>query len=259
MPDDPKTRTRVVVEEVSAPPEAVPEPITTSSVIPETVESKIEIPEKTTEAPVPVETPKPEVVPTETPVEEPKIEEPKAEESKVVSEVEPTKPTVKSGSGTNPLLIIIPGVLLLGALLGGIVFYQRGISSETAVATPTPIPLAYNNTAASPTPDTASTSGTTLDLTKYPINVLNGSGTPGQAGVVKDLLTTGGFTVSGTGNADTYDFTKTVIKAKADVPAAFLTQVSTTLSKDYVMDVNGTLATSSADEVQVIVGSTKAE
>jgi hypothetical protein len=238
MPEDIKTNKRMVVEEVAALEEPTPAETPAAPVVEAKTQEAVES--------EPVVEPEP-----------PKVEEKPAEETKVVSEVESTKPetAVKVAKGTNPLIIIIPGVLLLGALLGGIVFYQRGISSEeTIVSTPTPN---YENTTASPSP--SATAGAVLDLTKYPINIKNGSGISGQANVVKDLLVTAGFTVSGTGNAESYDFTKTVIKAKADVPEAFLTQLSTALSKSYVVDTNQSLATSSSNMVEVVVGSTKAE
>ncbi len=163
-------------------------------------------------------------------------------------------PEIKNPGGTNPLVVIIPGIFLLGALLGGIYFYQKGTNFSPA---PTPTPAPIDQTVATPVPSAQPV--LTADLGKYPINILNGSGTPGEAGKVKTILTGGGFSVSGTGNASSYDFTKTVIKAKADVPAAFLSQLSALLSKTYVLDANQTLATSSADKVQVIVGSTKAK
>ncbi len=163
-------------------------------------------------------------------------------------------PEIKNPGGTNPLVVIIPGIFLLGALLGGIYFYQK---STNSLPTPTPTPTSTDEVTVTPVPSTAPLQ--TADLSKYPINILNGSGTPGEAGKVKTILTGGGFSISGTGNAGSYDFTKTVIKAKADVPAAFLSQLSALLSKTYVLDANQTLATSSADKVQVIVGSTKAK
>jgi hypothetical protein len=236
MPGDVKTRKRMVVEEIE-PVEEIKEKVeelqTITKDINESVEKSAEVQEDLAKAAEEVVTATEKVVPTET---------------------EPTIPAVKSSGGPNPLIIIVPGIFLLGALLGGIVFYQHRISLGTALSTPTPL-LTYNNTTASPTASPAAK----LNLTKYPVNVMNGSGTPGQAGVVKDLLVTAGFTVSGTGNAASYDFTKTVIKAKADVPAAFLTQLSAALSKSYLMDTNQSLATSSANEVEVIVGSTKAQ
>lgn len=249
MPDDntfhDKTRKRMVVEEVGTPTETVnTEPVeeikekveelqTLTQDISQSVEKSADVQEEIAKV---VE----EVVPVET------QEKPKHEPEHVV-------PSIKSSSGPSPLTIIIPGIFLLGALLGGIVFYQRGISGKVGI--PTPTPSAYNNMIPSPT----SSPEVKIDLTKYPIKVMNGSGVAGQANVVKDLLTTAGFSVSGTGNAPSYDFTKTVIKAKADVPASFITQLSGALSKNYVLDANQSLATSSADAVQVIIGIAKAK
>lgn len=236
MAGDVKTRKRMVVEEVGTPAEVVnTEPV-------EEIKEKVEELQTLTENIS-------ESVEKSADVQD---EIAKAAEEVVPEEPEPVMPQIKSSNGPNPLMIIIPGIFLLGALLGGIVFYQRGISGGNAAPTPTP-PLTETTSAPSSTPSAQ------VDLTKYPVNIMNGSGIAGQAGVVKDLLTTAGFTVSGTGNASSYDFTKTVIKAKADVPAAFLTQLSGALSKTYVLDANQSLATSSADKVEVIVGSTKAQ
>jgi hypothetical protein len=244
MPDD-KKRKRMVVEEVGAPAEAIKtEPVeeikekveelqSITENISESVEKSAEVQEDLAKAAE-------EVVPKES--------QEMPEEQK-----ESAMPVIKKRSGPNPLMIIIPGIFLLGALLGGIFFYQKQIAGSTLI--PTPTPPDYTNTAATPTPAPTAQ----IDLTKYPVKVMNGSGIAGQAGVVKDLLTTAGFSVSGTSNAATYDFTKTIVKAKTDVPVAFLTQLTSALGKSYVLDTNQSLATSSADEVQVIVGSTKAQ
>ncbi len=149
--------------------------------------------------------------------------------------------------------IIIPGIFLLGAILGGIVFYQRGVSKgQTETPTPTP-------TTSVATPAASASPSATVDLTKYTVNILNGSGIVGEAGKVKDLLTIAGFKVGTTGNATTYDYTKSVIKAKSTVGATFLVKLSTSMGKSYLMDTNQVLATSSASDVQVIVGSSKAQ
>jgi hypothetical protein len=245
MPGDTKTRKRMIVEEVGTPVEAIKEkteelPKITED-IPQSAEKSTEVQEDLTKAPE-------ETVPTE---EVNKPQEEKSQEENSPEKSEPVMSIAEKNSGTNPLIIIIPGIFLLGALLGGIFFYQRGISGGE----PTPTPD-YSNTF---TPSPTTVSEITLDLTKYPINVKNGSGVSGQAGVVKDLLVTAGFMVSGTGNATSYDFTKTVIKTKADVPEEFLTKLSEALSKGYVLDANQSLATSSANEVEVVVGSTKAQ
>jgi hypothetical protein len=167
-------------------------------------------------------------------------------------------PQIKSGGGPNPLLIIIPGIFLLGALLGGIYFYQKGVSGIDQKPTPTPN-YNYENTTTTSKEATPSPTPSQLDLSKYSINIMNGSGVSGQANVAKDLLTKAGFSINKTGNASSYDYTKTVVKSKVNVPAEFLVKLKETLSKNYVLDTStGSLATSSADSVQVIIGSTKA-
>lgn len=164
---------------------------------------------------------------------------------------QPSYPS-QSSKGTNPLVIIVPGFLLLGILLGGIVFYQKNISQQ-----PTPVPTPTDNPITAVTP-TATPATTTVDLTKFTVNIFNGSGIPGEAGKAKSLLTTNGFKVGTTGNATTFDFTKTVIKAKATVDAAFVTKLSTTLGKTYVVDAAQTLSATAKDGVEVTIGSSKA-
>lgn len=154
--------------------------------------------------------------------------------------------------GFNPLLLIfIPGILLLGALLGGIYYYQKVV--KTPEETPTPVPSFEPTVLPSATP-----SGK-LDLTKYPVTIQNGSGIPGTAGSVKDLLTKAGFKVSGTGNADNYDYTDTIIKAGSSVPQEFVARLTSILSANYKVGSPQTLSGTSSDTVIVVVGSLKAQ
>ena len=257
MPKDDSARKRIIVEEVTDETEKVAEPVAVAPVPAPAVEEIV-----AKEESAPVETvseptaPVTEVVEKEEPAEAVDTPTDAPEEPTPVQDV----PLIPDPSfqpepmnKTNPLLIIIPGILILGALLGGIYFYQKGIDTAPE---PTPTPTEVSEIM----PVTPSeTPGTTLTLSKYPINIQNGSGTPGEAGKVKNILVTGGFTVAGTGNASSYDFTKTVIKSKADVPEAFVSELSKLLGKTYVMDTNTTLATSSANQVEVIVGSSKAK
>ena len=153
--------------------------------------------------------------------------------------------------GPSPLMIILPGILLLGALLGGIFFYQKRISSTPSENTEPITEEVVATETASPTPKAE------LDLAKFKISVLNGGGTPGEAGKAKTLLETAGFTVSSTANAKDYSFTKTIIGAKSTVDKGFLDALSTALGKTYVVGTNETIATSSADSVVVTIGSSK--
>jgi len=168
------------------------------------------------------------------------------------AEVNNYAPPYQSSKGPGAWVILVPGVLLLGALLGGIFFYEKGIQNQTE-ATPTP----EATTEATVTPSASPSAK--LDLTKYPINVQNGSGIPGTASSAKDLLTKGGFKVSTAGNAATYDYTDTIIETKADVPADFVTKLTTTLSGIYKVGTPKSLPHTSKDEVVVIIGSSKSQ
>ena len=150
------------------------------------------------------------------------------------------------------LWIIIPGIFLLGAILGGIVFYQRGVRSTQEV-TPPPTATSTSGPTASASPSAS------MDLTKYTVAIFNGSGISGEAGRAKTLLTTEGFKVGTTANAATYDYTKTIIKAKSTVEEGFISALSTALGKSYSVDTPQTLSASSSDSVQVIIGSSKTQ
>lgn len=181
--------------------------------------------------------------------------------AKAVEEAAPVKPDenktpdfgpVPESQSSNPLWIIVPGIFLLGALLGGIIFYQKSLNKNGTQA-PTPTP----SSEASPAP--SSSPSASVDLTKYSIDVKNGSGIAGEASNVSNILTTAGFKVSKTGNADSYDFIKTIIQAKSSVSGDFISALSKTLAKTYTMDSNETLSDTSSDDVVVIVGSSKAQ
>jgi len=172
-------------------------------------------------------------------------------QKEIVEAVEKVIPA-EPASGPGPMTIILPGILLLGALLGGIIFYQNKISKSPAEST-APLDVPTATVEATPT----STPTTTVDLAKFKIAVFNGGGTPGEAGKAKTLLETAGFTVSSAGNAKSYSFTKTIIGAKSTVDKGFLDALTTALGKTYVVGTNETIATSSADSVVVTIGSSK--
>ena len=186
-----------------------------------------------------------------------KEEKEENKEDKIVKEEKPIEretqeilPETPQKKSISPVFwIIIPGIFLLGAILGGIVFYQKGINKGQGETSPTPTPIVSVTPTASPS--------ASIDLTKYTVDIFNGSGISGEAGRAKTLLTSAGFKVGTTVNAATYDYTKTIIKAKSTVDSAFVSALSSALGKTYSVDIPQTLATSSTDDVQVVIGSTK--
>lgn len=165
------------------------------------------------------------------------------------------KPEKVRKDGSPVVWILIPGIFILGAILGGIVFYQKGVN--TIKVEPTATPVATVMPANSPTPTPVST--TSANISKFDVSIFNGSGIAGEAGKVKDILVTAGFTVTSTGNAATYDYTKTIIKAKSSVDASVVQKLKDALSKSYVIGDSQTLSSSSTTDIQVVVGSSKAE
>ncbi len=166
----------------------------------------------------------------------------------------PQKDTQEVAKEKSPVFwILIPGIFILGAILGGIVFYQKGVNTIDVDTTPAPV------ASAAPAITPTSTPSANVDVSKFNVAIFNGSGIAGEAGKVKDLLTNAGFNIVSTGNAATYDYTKTIIKAKSTVGTSVIQKIKDALSKVYVIGDPQTLSSSSTTDIQVVVGSSKAE
>ena len=149
--------------------------------------------------------------------------------------------------------ILIPGLFILGAILGGVFFYQKGVNTTGTKATPTPVASSV------PTTKPSSSPAANIDVSKFNVAIFNGSGIAGEAGKVKDLLVAAKFNVVSTGNASTYDYKETIIKAKSTVDPSVIQKVKDALSKNYAIGASQTLAASSTTDIQIVVGSSKAE
>lgn len=170
-----------------------------------------------------------------------------------LKEVRPdtTKVIEKSGGPNFKVIVLIIIILaILGAVVGGIFYYQKGVVTKVEL-TPTP-------SEEEPTPVAEPTkSEETLDLKKYSVNVLNGSGTAGEAGKVKDLIAVSGFDSEkvSTGNASSYDFKSTEVVVKKDTPSEVFEKIKEALSKDYeVVKSDTELPDSSKYDVVITVG-----
>lgn len=180
--------------------------------------------------------------------------ETKTEPVEKTPEIEKPEPVevipAPSPSSFNILWIIIPGLLILGVLVGGIIAYQSGLqrlnTQEIQIPEPTPVPTLTP----SPTPEAK------LDLSKYPITILNGSGIKGEASKAQDLLEKAGMTVASAGNAKTYDYQKTQISLKTGIDPEFVKAVTTALSKTYQLADPKTVS-SQTEPVIVTIGSLK--
>lgn len=67
----------------------------------------------------------------------------------------------------------------------------------------------------------------------YKIKILNGTGTPGEAGKISELLSKNNFKVESTGNATNYDFTQTQLEVKPSVTETIVNSIKQSLGEKY--------------------------
>lgn len=158
------------------------------------------------------------------------------------------------GSKKKKIMVILLVVLLVIALAaGGLYFYNMMAAKQKASQS-----AAKKQSAEQFKPDATATptEAELADLAEYSVQVLNGSGTAGQAGVVEGLLEEAGFTDITTGNADEYSYTDTEITLKKGAPQSLYEAVEKALGSDYVVvQTAEELDEESEYDVQVIVGS----
>lgn len=94
-----------------------------------------------------------------------------------------------------------------------------------------------------------------IDVSTYSIDILNGSGVAGAAAKAKTLLTDKSYNVTSTGNADTSNYAKTIIKVKKSVPSAYTEALKNLLLPTYALDTVATLADTETTDVVIIIGS----
>lgn len=162
------------------------------------------------------------------------------------------------GSKKKKIMIILLVVLLVIALAaGGLYFYNMMAAKQKASQS-----ASKKQSAEQFKPDATATptEAELADLAEYSVQVLNGSGTAGQAGVVEGLLEEAGFTDITTGNADEYSYTDTEITLKKGAPQSLYEAVEKALGSDYVVVQTAEELDEESDyDVQVIVGSDSPE
>jgi len=149
----------------------------------------------------------------------------------------------------NILWFIVPVILLLSVLTAGVLIFNQGSKKET-LTTPEP--------SITPTPE-ASPSAVPVDVTLYKIKILNGSGIKGEAARMQDVLEAENFVVSSVGNAQTADYTDTIIEAKAGTPKGFIDKIKEFLRNDFVIAEGERLEETVDIDVVITLGSKKSE
>jgi hypothetical protein len=147
-----------------------------------------------------------------------------------------------------PILFIF---IIAIVLLAGVFAYKqgmfKGVGEKAKVVTVSPTPTSV----VTPSP------AKTVDLKKYEIEILNGSEVGGEASRQKTNLEEEGFIISSIGNADSSDYTDTIIKAKTEVNKDFIAKLKSVLGSAFTVGETESLSEDSSVPVVVIIGTKK--
>ena len=203
----------------------------------------------------------------ETPTSE--VEPPEGEKTKVssdeakkwlegVSSELETEDSDDKGINFKLIALIFMILGLIGIVVGGIFYYKSRVSKPKegeGLPTPTAQPVTIIPTE---TPKEEKKEETRLDLSKYSLRILNGSGMPGEAGKVADMLDDLDFNQIKTANADSYDYEKTEVSLKKDTPKAVYDEIKKKIEEVYDVELTeSTLAASTSFDAEITVGKKK--
>jgi len=160
----------------------------------------------------------------------------------------------QEGKGKKIFIIVFVLVLVAGLIAGGLFYYKSRVSSSDESQTEGgAIPTPTTSEASTPTPTVE------VKMGDYKVSILNGSGIVGEANKVKVLLTKEGFKEVTTGNAESYNFTISEISLKKDTPDPVYQAVKKALADYKIIRQEKSLEDTSEADIQIIIGSTKAE
>jgi hypothetical protein len=166
----------------------------------------------------------------------------------------PTPPQPQPKRGIAKWIIFV--ILLLAILGAGVFFLLR--SSNEAIDAPNSTPnIRAIETVYTPEPEPESSTTPTpapVDKSKLKVEVLNGTGTPGDAGTAKDALTKLGFTQVETGNAPSQTATAATVTFDSSIPETVKTEVTTELEKMYQTVNTSTGTVSGGYNIRVTTG-----
>ncbi len=150
-------------------------------------------------------------------------------------------------------------LILFLLVIGGVTFFVFKSSRSTSTSeSPTPDSSSNLTNIATPQSSPTSTPSTTVDKTQIKIQVLNGTGIPGEASYLSGQLNTLGYTNVTTGNAPTQNATDTQVTYSSTVTQDVSTEITNKL-KDIYTNVTTNNASVSGADIQIITGSRKGQ
>lgn len=168
-----------------------------------------------------------------------------------------TYESAKGSSNKRRVILIVIGILILLGLIAVAIFATGGKGELEKDLTPTPTPQSAPSSSPSPTAkaqETPTPTAAKLDRSDISIKVQNGSGGKGVASKASDYLKGLGYKIDSTGNADNFNYDKTVIQIKAS-KKQYLDQLKSDLAKNYTVgSASATLSSKESADAVVIVG-----
>ena len=165
-------------------------------------------------------------------------------------------PSKDGSDGVSIKLVVLVAVftaIIVAIVSGGVYVYYTGITNrqqEEEIEVDAP----QNTPSPTISPTSEPEAATDVDVKDYKVSVLNGSGQIGAAGDASELIEEVDFVVSDTGNATSFGFTDTIIKAKKSVPTPVITLLKEALSTSYSVTIGDNLGPTDEFDIVVTVG-----
>lgn len=171
-------------------------------------------------------------------------------------------PQPESGGGFPKWIFAVIGLLVV--LAGGGFFLYQGSTSESSKPTPTPfvssltaLPTPTVTVAATPVSTTSPSplaTPTSAQRASIAIEILNGTGTTGDAGVAKAAIERSGYSKITTANSPTQTATSTTLSHSSDVSAQVLAEIISALRLNFGEATVSGSTLSGTQKVQVVTG-----
>lgn len=154
------------------------------------------------------------------------------------------------------LLWLLLFICVIGASSGLLAYYfqyppfsqksvtRENISSQTLKETPSPTKETENS----------ATTTTSVDLSAYTIEILNGTQIPGLAKQLSDDLTAKGVTITSSGNADVDTYTQTEIRYKPSVSEEYRMALDKLIKSIYDNSIEKNAEDNQTTDVLIIIG-----
>ena len=150
----------------------------------------------------------------------------------------------KSKGGVKTFLGIF--ILIIFVVGGFLIFKDSGQKSAEPTATPEVGGVSVDTSSPSPTP-------APLDKTKVVISIENGTGIPGEAAYIRDILKSAGYSIFKVGNAPTSDNVTTTVTFSSSLEESVKTEITAKLNNAY-KEVTVANSSTQKDDVLIVTG-----